>query len=195
MSTDYNQDWTEYFKVDKNSPSGLLRIKNRVGKSIEGYCVGSRIFRKNGDAVFWQLNFKNVNYVVHRIIWVLENGSIDPELVIDHLDGNPLNNLVSNLSLKTMMDNSRNQRLRRNNTTGVTGVNLTNKGEHSWYYSAYWQDINGSQNCKHFSIKKFGEENAKALAVACREQQIKLLILEGANYTERHGKSDVSIVE
>jgi len=191
MSANYNQDWSEYFKVDKNSPSGLSRIKNRVGKDIKGYSVGSRIYRKNGDAVFWQVNFRHVNYVVHRIIWVLENGSIDPKLVIDHLDGNPLNNLISNLSLKTMMDNSRNQRLRRNNTTGVTGVNLTNKGENSWYYSAYWQDITGSQNCKHFSIKKFGEEKAKALAVACREEQIKLLILEGANYTERHGKSDI----
>ena len=36
-------------------------------------------------------------------------------------------------------------------------------------------------------FSKLGEETAKILAVNYREEQIARLILEGVNYTERHG--------
>ena len=79
-----------------------------------------------------RLNFKSKMYLVHRIIWVLTYGSIDLTLVIDHLDGDPLNNEISNLSLKTHKNNSRNQRQHSNNKTGVTGVSLMCNKNGNW---------------------------------------------------------------
>lgn len=133
------------------------------------------------------MGFKNKSYQVHRIIWALKNGSIDPKLIIDHLDGNPFNNHVGNLSLKPPEDNMRNMRVNRNNKTGTTGVMLTAKDNERYYYVAHWHELDGREGRKHFSISKFGEETAKALAVTYREEQIRRLISEGAAYTERHG--------
>jgi len=185
---DYNKDWGEYFKLDVLSQSGLVRIRNKVGKDIEGYVVGYRKFDENGEKDSWRLQFKDKTYQIHRIIWVLTYGSISPDLVIDHLDGDPFNNKIGNLQLKTPADNLRNQRLRKTNTTGVTGVSrvTTNKNPQQ-YYVATWVDLDGKAKSKYFSILKLGESEARALATTYREQQILRLTIEGANYTERHG--------
>ena len=184
---DYNLDWNEYFRLDETSPSGLVRIKDRYQNNLDGYPVGHKQFRKNGESMAWVLKFQGRLYLVHRIIWVLRNGSIDPNLVIDHLDGNPFNNSLNNLSLKTLINNTRNKRQLSNNTSGVTGVRLTKMNGDLWYYEANWRDINGKRNHKKFSIKKLGKETAMNLAIAYRKQQIQSLISEGADYTERHG--------
>jgi len=126
------------------------------------------------------------NYV-HRIIWVLTYGSIDQTLVIDHLDGDPFNNRIENLALKTFANNARNNHKRSDNTTGVTGVSITKTKAGNSYYDAYWFELNGTFKHKLFSILKLGEETAKSLAIAYREEQIQRLISEGAEYTERHG--------
>lgn len=181
----YNLDWGEYFRLDETSPSGLVRIRNYLGKTIEKYNVGNRGYYTNGDKSSWSLSFKGKMYQVHRIIWVLTYGSIDPELVIDHLDGDPFNNKIENLSLKSQEGNTRNKRQYDNNKTGITGVKLV-KGK--WdYYEANWYDKDGFQKTKCFSLIKFGEEKAKSLAISCREEQMLRLISEDMGYTERHG--------
>lgn len=187
QKVDYNFNWSNYFKVCKDSPSGLVRFKNRVGKDIKGYSVGTKYFRGNGEAISWRLGFKYKLYQVHRIIWVITYGSIDDNLYIDHLDGDPFNNKIENLSLKTPAGNSMNKRQYKNNTTGVTGVSLRCNKSGNWYYVAIWYDISGKQKFKRFSVDKLGENTARALATAYREQQIQRLISEGADYTERHG--------
>lgn len=182
----YNLNWGEYFKLDDASPSGLVRIKNKVGKDIKAYNVGYKLFKKNGDSHTWLLSFRNIHFSIHRIIWVLMHGSINPDLVIDHLDGNPFNNKLDNLSLKSKKDNSRNKRKRKDNTSGITGVSIRDVGGNKLYYTVQWCDINGRVKQKWFSISKLGEETAKILAIAYRKEQIKQLIIDGADYTERH---------
>lgn len=189
---DYDQDWEGQFKLDETSPSGLVRIKSKFGNSIKNTPVGLRNFGSFNKPTGWRLEFKGKNYYIHRIIWALTYGSVDSGRVIDHLDGNPFNNKINNLSLKTKADNSRNQRKSRLNTTGTTGVNLTiNKKCGNSYYTAQWNELDGKVKKKHFSVLKLGEEAAKALAIAHREEQITRLILEGADYTERHGVESI----
>ena len=183
----YNQDWSKYFQLDENSPSGLVRITNIFGKSTSVYPVGRQHSGKNGKVLAWKVDFKSKCYYIHRIIWVLAYGHISPDLVIDHLDGNPLNNKTENLSLKSQKDNTRNKCIRNNSKTGITGVLLVSNGQGCWYYSAHWSEINGKRNSKQFSINHLGEDTAKILAIAYRAQEIQRLITEGANYTERHG--------
>ena len=184
---DYNIDWSTAFELNEKSPSGLIKFKNGYGKPIIPYSIGTKIFQKSGDPGAWMIYFNKSLYVAHRIIWVMTYGSIDQELVIDHLDGNPFNNKIENLSLKTIADNIRNARKYRSNTTGTTGVSITNvKGR--YYYRVEWIEISGKVVKKSFSIDDLGDETAKSLAITCRTQQIERLVLEGAGYTERHGK-------
>ena len=177
---DYNQDWKSYFKVSSTSLSGIIKYKNNKD-------AGHKHFRSNGDAHSWRVCFNGDRYSVHRVIWVLTYGSISSDMVIDHLDGNPFNNLIDNLDIKTQEDNTRNRRQQKGNKTGTNGVSLDDKGKGHLYYKAHWRELDGSAKFKTFSVAKLGEETAKALAISYREQQVQRLILEGANYTERHG--------
>jgi len=53
---------------------------------------------------------------------VLLGTSPNLEVIIDHKDKNPLNNLLSNLRLCSQKENSRNSSLGKNNTSGYRGV-------------------------------------------------------------------------
>lgn len=183
----YNLNWSEHFQIDNDSPSGLVRIRNYRNGKAERSIVGNKFYKKNGDPNGWSISLNKTSYVVHRVIWVLTYGSIDHTLVIDHLDGDPFNNKIENLSLKIPADNKRNSHKYRSNTTGITGVGRNSNGVGHYYYTAYWRELSGLLKFKHFSIAKLGEENAKELAVAYRKEQIQRLITEGADYTERHG--------
>lgn len=86
---------------DPNSPSGLTWVnpyhKSKAGKSV-GY------LDKNTGR--WILNFKGKIYKVHRIVWELKNGSLPKGYIVDHIDGNPTNNLIANLRLATSSQNA-----------------------------------------------------------------------------------------
>lgn len=79
---------------------------------------------------------------------------------------------------------SRNQRKKKNNTSGVTGVRFDDQ-EDRW--RCYWNDLeSGKQKLKSFSVSKYGEE-AFRLACEYRSEMIKKLNKQGAGYSEGHG--------
>ena len=59
---------------------------------------------------------------LHRVIMGAERGQ-----VVDHIDGNPLNNTRANLRICTQQQNSANSKLYKNNKTGYKGVHLQSK--------------------------------------------------------------------
>ena len=61
-------------------------------------------------------------YLGHRLAWLYVHGHW-PEFSIDHIDGNRLNNTISNLRLAERSINQQNQRRpRSDNTSGYLGV-------------------------------------------------------------------------
>lgn len=60
-------------------------------------------------------------YLAHRIVWLLHTGSW-PTKGIDHINGNKIDNRPDNLRDVSQAVNGRNQRMKVNNTSGVTGV-------------------------------------------------------------------------
>ncbi len=76
----------------------------------------------------------------------------------------------------------RRQRKRRNNTSGIVGVGRYIAREMvggeevariNW--QAFWDGADGKRHSRKFSVKKYGETRAKALACAARRQALAAL--------------------
>lgn len=71
---------------------------------------------------YWRIKIGPRYYFAHRLAWLFENGSW-PVGLIDHLNGNKLDNRIVNLRDVRPMVNVQNQRApSRNNKTGYLGV-------------------------------------------------------------------------
>ena len=155
------------FYYCENSKSGL-RIKSpdkyRPADSEAGYIQKSEKFAR------WAVKFNGKNYMVHRIIWYLFHGKVDDGLVIDHLNGNALDNRIGNLRLVTQGVNNKNHKKQKNNNSGMTGVYFSE----TW--RAQWVDSEGNQRSKRF----------ESFEDACKFRETKMLEIQ--EYTERHGK-------
>ena len=113
------------------------------------------------------------------------NGKLPEDEIIDHLDRNPFNNKLFNLAEKSIAENSRNKKLSKKNTSGVTGVGISSTRPR---VSASWVDLEGKSHLKYFPIKKWGSlEAAVEAAKKHRNEMIKVLNAAGAGYTEDHG--------
>lgn len=81
---------------------------------------------------YFRVAVDGVRYQSHRIAWAIYHGEMaPPELVIDHIDQDPSNNRISNLRAVTHQENMRNQPIRKNNSSGVSGVSYSKK-EKKW---------------------------------------------------------------
>ena len=158
--------------------SGSNKANKRiVGQPAGGIASGYGAVRLSGKY-----------YAIHRIVWVLNCGNIPDGFVVDHIDGNPLNNNISNLRLITQAQNSRNTKRLKNNKSGVVGVSFhTNSKRKASRWRATSVDLSGKETIKYFSILQHGNEEAFRLACEWRTEQIRLLNEQGAGYTERHG--------
>ncbi len=97
---------------------------------------------------------------------------------------NNLGYTYGNLQWEVDTQQARNHSKQKNNTSGVTGVGF-NKKSNSW--SARWRELSGKTKSKDFSIIKYGEQEAKILAVEYRKLMIAELNKLGAGYAESHG--------
>lgn len=183
--------WTQHFYYDETSESCLRWAETRYTGNpkrvlvMEGDEVGNIV-----HGMYYETSLDGESLRVHRVIWEIFNGEIPEGFLIDHIDGNGLNNRINNLRLATSKQNARNSRKRSHNTSGWTGVAKTKKpcsNKDYWYWTALWVDINGIQQKANYSIEKLGESTAFLLAFSHRQGAMEDLQEQGAGYSERHG--------
>ena len=102
---------------------------------------------------------------IHRVIMFDDHLNSDPNIMVDHINRNGLDNRKLNLRYCDNRQNQWNARVASNNLTGVTGVSYT-KGLDR--YLAQIKLPDGRNLWKSFSCKKVGRGNALQLAIKQR---------------------------
>lgn len=144
----------EYFSYDGINLIWKRTTTNRVKR---GAIAGSKTV-----SGYLQVGFLGVDIKVHRIIWALVHGYW-PELIIDHKDGNRLNNRIENLRETNFNGNLRNMRIPSHNTSGIKGVGFC-KQTKKWTCSIHVNNKKiwlGRYNTKEEAAKVYAEASKK----------------------------------
>ena len=127
--------------------------------------------------------------MVHRLIYTLVNGALSNERVIDHIDGNPFNNVLANLRAVSQKTNCQNKRKNKNNSTNIVGVCWAEKTNGKYLYAKAEVILkDGKKFQKYFSAHKLGLMPAFKMACIWRYEQLVRLNSDSEEYTERHLK-------
>lgn len=187
-------EFKDFVIYDDTSPTFLrwcVDVYSGKGYHILEMAKGDTAGSLISSHSYAQVKIQKKLYLCHRVIWELHNGEIPEGMFIDHLDGVRLNNNITNLRVTTRQGNSRNCKIRKDNTSGITGVNLVIDRYKSGNVNTYWcanYFENGTSKAKRFSVSFHGDEEAKRLASDFRLQKETELNLDGVPFTERHGK-------
>ena len=112
--------------VNYDPSTGIFTSRVRRGKITIGARLGTwRTWRGHGVFVF---AIGGEEYRAHRLAWLYVNGEWPTE-DIDHIDGDPSNNRISNLRQATDSQNLANARKPVTNTSGRKGVSWHSKGQ------------------------------------------------------------------
>lgn len=135
----------------KNSNNGHKRIGDEAGTiTPNGYRI----------VCIW-----NYYIMSHRIVWALQGLTVPNGYCIDHINGDKQDNRLANLRCTTITLNCRNQKLRKNNTSGHIGIywktdkkkweaTITVNRRKIW--RQYFTDIHEAVSCRQFEAAKYG---------------------------------------
>lgn len=125
----------ECFDYDKESGALTWRIRPRShfknegafkmwNKRYSGANAGIKQKRNDGKCYLY-INLNKEKLYCHRIAWIYENGNIELGFEIDHINGDGSDNSIKNIRTVSAKDNKKNIRIRKDNTSGVTGVSFS----------------------------------------------------------------------
>jgi hypothetical protein len=112
--------------LDYDQETGLFtwkfrpELRKEVNTRFAGKPAGC-ITKYSRQKQYHSIRVNDVLYLSHRIAWAYVHGEW-PELGIDHIDGNGLNNRITNLRLATQSENVSNRAKQTNNTSGFKGI-------------------------------------------------------------------------
>lgn len=175
----------EYFTYDETSKS-CLRWKKKTGtRSVIGAVAGW--FTYTNGKIPRSCNVKLLNKQIRcsRVIWTIHHGNIPPDMIVDHIDGNPHNNRITNLRCISSKENAMNRSAVNYEKELPSGIYFKKGGKKSNDSITSRVVSNKIKLIISFSIDKYGYEQAVENAKIWRVNKLhELGILN--DYTERH---------
>lgn len=103
------------------------RLYNSWSNRFSGEIAGSLDKAKRGLQDYMRVRYKGKAYAVHRVVWEMFHGEMPDGFLIDHIDGDGLNNRIGNLRIVNPQESQRNRPIQINNTSGTPGVTYNKK--------------------------------------------------------------------
>lgn len=186
----------DVFAVSDESPSGLVwKVPRKYMNTLKYDRVGKQagnIRGFNNRQEYYVVTVFGQSFFVHRIVYLLHNGDVQPENDIDHKDGNSLNNSISNLREIPPPLNCRNARKKKLGKELETGIYyeelLSRNGTQLRRINAHCSILPGKIKKVNFSVLKYGFDLALKLAQEWRKAKLVEAAEAGLAYTDRHGK-------
>ena len=154
----------EFLYYDEESPT-YLRWKCDRKKIKKDAVAGTRL-----STGYMQVQLNSRFYLCHRVIFCLMHKSdLSPSDVVDHIDGNRMNNRIENLRTVSQSFNSRNRKHRVSTKTGLQNITDCDN-----CISVQWRE-NGVQENKRFSYSSKPKSSNKS-HVGTRDDALKLAL-------------------
>ena len=134
----------DHFNYDPTSGSLTWKKVSKFSRYRLGALAGTS---KPSD--YLRVKLKGFSYPAHRIIWAIYYGA-EPTKTIDHINGDVLDNRITNLREADVVTQGKNRKRNHNNLSGCTGVCFY-KAINKW--SAYIKSNNKSIHLGHFIDK------------------------------------------
>lgn len=120
----------EHFSYDRKT--GKLHWRKPTSNRVKAGDEAGVIDVKYDGRKYRRVSIKGHKLYVHRVVIMIMHGDIDDTVLVDHRDGDGLNNRYENLRLSDASLNGINRNsLGKNNTSGIVGVTW-------WKTQGYW---------------------------------------------------------
>lgn len=116
---------TKYIKLEKYA-EGVTSKGIKFKFDLDDWDKVTRHSWSALESGYLVCTYKQEQIRLHRLV----ANAPDNGLVVDHVNGDKLDNRKENLRITTQKNNSRNLGLQKNNKTGVTGVSKTPSGKY-----------------------------------------------------------------
>ena len=170
----YKDTLLEWFYLDKDDMT-IRRAKDGYRKRYKQHdvVVPFKLCSAGYGGIHVPRTRTTVSY--HHLLTILRGVEIPDSSVTDHLDGNNNNDKRDNIRIVPQSINCKNAVMRKNNTSGVTGINW-NQGSNSFTVRKYLQG----------KRKYLGQRATLPEAIKLLDSYKDIILSDG--YTKRHGK-------
>lgn len=110
------------YVLDYDRESGFFRWKiTKVGRMGKIIALPGEMAGHKDRSGYWSIIIDGRSYLAHRLAWFWVKG-VWPMVVIDHADGDRLNNCWANLRSANFSQNAANSKRSKTNKSGFKGV-------------------------------------------------------------------------